>query len=157
MDERVAPRNAEEGEASGLTTLLLRRLAGDFAGRALDLLGGHGTLGRDAGTTEGSVYALVDMAGNNPDEPLAAAMVIGPDASGEAEVRAIGVAVGYRGRGLGGRILAAVVDLLRTNGARRVSASPGPSVDAERLYRTAGFRPVVGAADPLESRYELEL
>lgn len=148
----------DERKASGLTTLLLRRLGADFAGHALDLLaGGPGSLGPDPGTEEGSVYALVDMAGDNPDEPLAAAMVIGPDTEGEAELRALGVAVGYRESGLCDRILAAVVDLLRTNGARRVLASPGTSVDAERLYRRAGFRPVVGAADALESRYELEL
>jgi GNAT superfamily N-acetyltransferase len=165
MEERVVPPRTAEERPSGLTTLL-RRVAADSAGRALELLRAGGVpLGLDPGTAHHCVYALVDMTGDDPDEPLAAAMVIGPDAGGRAELRALAVAAAYRESGLGGRILAAVVDLLRTTGARHVLASAGGHAYAEGLYRQAGFRPVVRGAGredgtpphALDSAYELEL
>lgn len=166
MDECVVPRRAEEGGASGLTTLLLRRMPAGSGGRALDLLAAGGaSLGVDRGPLEHCVYALVDMASDDPEEPLAAAMVVGPDAGGGAELRALAVSAAYSGSRLGGRILTAVVDQLRTTGARRVLAAPGHHVDAERIYRQAGFRPVATGArtgderppQALDSWYELEL
>ncbi|MGI8807695.1 MAG: GNAT family N-acetyltransferase [Acidimicrobiales bacterium] len=158
MDERAVPRSADERGSSELTTLLLRLLSANCAGRALDLLAaGGGPPGTDPGPEDRPVYALVDMASDDPDEPLAAAMVLGPEEGGRAEVRALAVSDGYEGLGLDGRILAAVIDLLRTTGARRVLAFPSHDVDDAHLYREAGFRPVAAAPHALDSCYELEL
>ena len=170
MDECVVPRSVEEGGPWGLTTLLLRRVSAGSAGRARELLAAEAASsglgpGIDPGTEEHCLYALVDMASDDPEEPLAAAMVMAPDARGQAEVRALAVAAAYRGRGLDGRILAAVVDLLRTAGVRRVLASPARHAGTERLYRQADFRPTTAgerrrdgtANQALDSWYELEL
>lgn len=158
MDERVVPRRAEDGGALGLTTLLLRRMPAGSAGRALDLLAAGGASpGVDPGAADQCVYALVDMASDDPDEPLAAVVVVGPDAGGGAELRALAVSPAYIGSRLGGRIVTAVVDQLRTTGARRVLAAPGHHVDVERIYRQVGFRPVATGPHALDSWYELEL
>lgn len=166
MDECVVPRGADGEGAPGLTTLLLRRLPAASAGRALDLMAAGGaSLGVEPGAVDPCVYALVDMASDDPDEPLAAAMVVGPDATGGAELRALAVSAAYSGSRLGVRILTAVVDLLRTTETRRVLAAPGHDARAAHIYRQAGFRriparPAPGSGRPpqdLNSWYELEL
>ena len=160
------PRKVVEEVASALTTLLLRRMSADSAGRTMNLLAAEGaSSGLNTGTDEHRLYALVDMASDDPDEPLAAAIVIAPDARGRAEVRGLAVAAGYSGQGLDGRILGAVVDLLRTAGARRVLAWPGGRAGAERVYCEADFRPTTAgagrgdgtASEAVHSWYELEL
>ena len=69
---------------------------------------------------------------------------------GLAELKSMHVAAAARGRGAGRALLQHLVDLARSQGARRVSLETGtqPAFDpAHRLYRAAGFVPCPPFAD----------
>ena len=57
------------------------------------------------------------------------------------EVLVLAVLPGYEGRGIGGRLLAEVVDELRAQGHRRLwlAASPDPATRAYGFYRSQGW------------------
>ena len=62
-------------------------------------------------------------------------------APGDAEIRALAVAPGARGRGIGRALLAAVLDLAADRGVRRLLLLTRPEMQAaQRLYLDAGFR-----------------
>lgn len=72
--------------------------------------------------------------------PQAAILVI-RDAAGEAELRAVAVAEPEQGRGLGSRMLEAVLERLRDSGVRRVVVGTASSgVRQLAFYQRAGFR-----------------
>jgi ribosomal protein S18 acetylase RimI-like enzyme len=54
----------------------------------------------------------------------------------------IGVDVAYRGRGIGGALLAALAELARAEGFGQLSLSVEPVNPAIHLYERAGYRPV---------------
>lgn len=55
---------------------------------------------------------------------------------------AIGVARNWRGRGLGTRLLTALIDSARVAGLKTLSLSVEPDNEARRLYERLGFREV---------------
>jgi GNAT superfamily N-acetyltransferase len=59
------------------------------------------------------------------------------------EIIALSVIPGYEGQGIGRRLLAFVVDWLRSQGAERIwlAAPADPSLRAHGFYRTLGWRP----------------
>ncbi len=126
-------------------SLLLRRLSGAAATPAEALLSPLVRSRGDSAETQGqgAIYALVDV-GSPSEEPIAAAFVTaGADGVGHV---AISVSPAYRGRGIGGRILDDVLDVLRSEGVARVDTDVGGDPAATRLYSGAGFRPVEGLA-----------
>jgi ribosomal protein S18 acetylase RimI-like enzyme len=70
--------------------------------------------------------------------PDASHMVRGPD---EAEIRALAVAPGAQGRGVGRALLQAVIDRAAARGVRRLMLCTQPEMfAAQHLYEAAGFR-----------------
>jgi ribosomal protein S18 acetylase RimI-like enzyme len=70
--------------------------------------------------------------------PDASHMVRGPD---EAEIRALAVAPGAQGRGVGRALLQAVIDRAAAQGVRRLMLCTQPEMfAAQHLYDAAGFR-----------------
>lgn len=135
------------------TTLLLRRVVGPAAAPALAMLGGDRSRPDLAATSaDATIYAMVDVTAPGVD-PVAAARVVGPSPDGTAELAALCVAPPYRGRGLGGRILGEVVDVLRGQGAVRVNAVVGENGVARRLLARAGFK----VTDPAGTRLGMDL
>lgn len=61
----------------------------------------------------------------------------------DAEVMTVGVSAGWRRRGIGTALLAALLDAARAGGARRVFLEVRVTdADAQRLYQKAGFRSI---------------
>jgi len=73
-------------------------------------------------TDGGTVYVLVDVAASSGDEPLAAALAGGASPERDVVLAALAVVPSSRGRGLGARLLAEVVDDLRADGVLAVWA-----------------------------------
>lgn len=97
---------------------------------------------------DGTVLVAVgeDAEGSGREEIVGTVMIRSwPDgelmrAPDEAEVRALAVAPGSRGRGIGRRLVTAVVERARVSGLRHlVLASQPDMVIAHRLYGEAGF------------------
>lgn len=99
---------------------------------------------------DGTIYALVDVAAPDVD-PVGVARVVGPTPDGAAEVTGLFVAPSHRRRGLGGRILSEVVDMLRGQGVVRVIARVDDNVAARRLCERAGFEVVDAAGTRLSA------
>jgi GNAT superfamily N-acetyltransferase len=100
----------------------------------------RGDLGFVAGTrglTVGVVWALF-LDGDDPGYGFVADGV--PELS-------LSVWSGHRGRGIGGGLLRQALDEARRRGIGRVSLSVEAGNPSVRLYRSAGFAPVPGAAD----------
>ena len=96
----------------------------------------------------GAVYVLVDVGAASDEEPLAAALASVPSTARDVVLVALAVVPSWRGQGLGGRLLAEVVDDLRADGVLAVWAPTGVSgagagADAacRRLFERRGFRP----------------
>jgi GNAT superfamily N-acetyltransferase len=68
---------------------------------------------------------------------------------------AIGVVPGWRGGGVGGRLLDALVDLARASGIVAISLSVEVANPARRLYERRGFRPVAGDGGAVTMRLDL--
>lgn len=130
------------------TTLLVRRLPADDLARALSLLALAGDIVTVRRTGfSGAVYVLVDVGAASDDEPLAAALVGCPSPGHDVVLIALAVLPARRGRGLGGRLLAEVVDDLRAGGVLAVWApirvgEAGTAGDGicRRLLLRRGFR-----------------
>jgi GNAT superfamily N-acetyltransferase len=74
-----------------------------------------------------------------------------------ADIPEISIAVlpGWRGQGIGGRLLDRLVDLARTEGIGAMSLSVEAANRARHLYERHGFRPVVGHGDAITMRLDL--
>lgn len=140
------PTPAEHRSSS--TTLLLRRLPPEALARALPVL----ALARDSGSlrcaADGTVYVLVDVGAASDDEPLAAALAAAASPERDVVLAALAVVPSCRGRGLGARLLAEVVDDLRADGALAVwapirvgEADAAGDNACRRLFLRRGFRP----------------
>jgi GNAT superfamily N-acetyltransferase len=119
-------------------TLLVRQVSGDAARSALTLLEAP-----RPGAQTGVVYELVDM-GSAGAAPIGAALTT-TGADGTCHL-ALFVSPSFRRQGLGGRILAEVLDGLRREGVTRVDVKVGNDGPATRLCLRAGFRPLEGVA-----------
>jgi ribosomal protein S18 acetylase RimI-like enzyme len=143
LEDGVIVRDARPGELPVIGDLRVNAYAaGDFLSD-----GSHYTetlrgLGRDG---DGQVLAAVDggqilgtvMLQEWPD---AGHVVRGP---GEAEVRALAVAPGAQGRGIGRALLQAVIDRAAAQGVHRLMLCTQPEMfAAQHLYEAAGFRRV---------------
>jgi ribosomal protein S18 acetylase RimI-like enzyme len=85
---------------------------------------------------DGELYGLVD----GDDQPLAAILVI-EEQPGVAELRAVAVAAGAQGAGLGTRVVDAVLAVLRDRGVERVVVGTASSgVRQLAFYQRCGFR-----------------
>jgi GNAT superfamily N-acetyltransferase len=67
----------------------------------------------------------------------------------------IGVAPGWRGRGVGGRLLDAMIGLARARAIGAISLSVEAANPARRLYERRGFRPVVDDGEAITMRLDL--
>jgi GNAT superfamily N-acetyltransferase len=67
----------------------------------------------------------------------------------------IGVAAVWRGRGVGGRLLDAMIALARARAIGAISLSVEAANPARRLYERRGFRPVVDDGDAITMRLDL--
>lgn len=85
---------------------------------------------------QGDLYAIDDHAGRPGGMILA---IPGPDAS--VELKAVAVDEALQGRGIGRRLLIAVLEDLKARGVRRVVVGTGNSgVGVLAFYQKAGFR-----------------
>jgi ribosomal protein S18 acetylase RimI-like enzyme len=81
---------------------------------------------------KGDLYALEDRAG---------IVLAIPESDGSVELKAVAVAEGLQGRGLGTRMLGAVLADLRARGVGRVVVGTGScGISALAYYQKAGFR-----------------
>jgi ribosomal protein S18 acetylase RimI-like enzyme len=85
---------------------------------------------------KGDLYAIDDQAGR----PVGVSLAIpGPDAS--VELKAVAVDEALHGRGIGRRLLVAVLEDLKARGVRRVVVGTGNSgIGVLAYYQKAGFR-----------------
>jgi GNAT superfamily N-acetyltransferase len=67
----------------------------------------------------------------------------------------IGVRAGWRGQGIGGRLLDRLVDLARARRIGAISLSVEPANPAKRLYDRHGFRTVGSNGDAVTMRLDL--
>jgi GNAT superfamily N-acetyltransferase len=68
----------------------------------------------------------------------------------------IGVRRGWRGQGIGGRLLDRLIDLARARRIGALSLSVEPANPAKRLYERHGFRPVASNGDAVTMRLDLD-
>jgi GNAT superfamily N-acetyltransferase len=68
---------------------------------------------------------------------------------------AIGVAPGWRGRGVGGRLIEALIGRARARAIGAISLSVDAVNPARRLYERCGFQPVVEHGDAVTMRLDL--
>jgi ribosomal protein S18 acetylase RimI-like enzyme len=137
---RVIVREALPGELDEVGEL---RVAAYEAGGFLAASSGYAdtlrALGADGG---GEVLVAVDGAallGTAMLQPAGPRSEIG-GAEGEIELRALAVAPGAQGRGVGRALLGAAVERARALGCRHLVLSTQPAMHAaHRLYRAAGF------------------
>ena len=121
-------------------TLLFRVLAVDRAAAALRLLDGSGP-GLDVEVGPLWVFTLADVACGVDTMPIAACVVSHVRGSPDAWIGRFVVALPFRRRGLGRRLLADSSTALRAEGVRRVYI--GVCADAEPMRRLVGRgRPV---------------
>lgn len=84
----------------------------------------------------GDLYALDDAAGN----PIGMILAI-PELNGTVELKAVAVDASLHGRGVGKRMLLAVLERLRARGVKRVIVGTGNSgIGQLAYYQKAGFR-----------------
>ncbi len=111
------PSSPDAPNSRSSTTLLLRRLPAGARAKALPVLalaGEREALGQaGASGIDGTVYVLVDVGAASDDEPLAAALTSSRTPDQDIVLAALAVVPSWRGRGLGERLLAEVVDELR--------------------------------------------
>lgn len=88
-------------------------------------------------------YRVISATGTEPaeDEP-AAGFTLVRAAPGEEELLLIAVDPGFRGRGLGRKLLRSCADEARQRGAERIFLEMRANNPAEQLYRGFGFRPI---------------
>jgi GNAT superfamily N-acetyltransferase len=67
----------------------------------------------------------------------------------------IGVAPGWRGRGVGGRLIDAMIGLARERAIGAISLSVEAANPARRLYERRGFQTAVGHGDAITMRLDL--
>jgi ribosomal protein S18 acetylase RimI-like enzyme len=148
------PREHDLASASMAPTLLLRRMTGPAAAPSLAMLAACAGVPGQASTAAaaGTVYALVDV-GSPDGDPIGAAFVTAPTPDGSVQLAGLCVAPAYRRRGIGGRILGEVVDVLRGQGVVRVVTVAGGNGAARRLCERAGFT----VMHPAGTRLSLEL
>lgn len=141
LQDGVIVRDARPGELPAIGDLRVAAYAAQ--GHLSD--GSHYTetlrgLGRDG---DGQVLAAVDG-----EQILGTVMLQGWPEGGhvvrgpnEAEIRALAVAPGVQGRGVGRALLQAVTDRAAAQGAHRLVLCTQPEmIAAQHLYETAGFR-----------------
>ena len=123
------------------STLLVRRAAADHLGGVAPLLAGSGlTAGELTNIAHaGGVVVLADVALPPTSPPLAAAVIqLDPDRR-VGRLVAVGVAAQLRGRGLGRRLFAGLVMLLRSEGIERVDAHASPASQVAMFLTAVGF------------------
>jgi len=92
-------------------------------GELMDVLQGDALVASVEGQPVGIVAWLVD------------------GAAGSAEIRALVVAAAHRRQGIGGALMAAAEEALRTQGVRRAwLVTTNDNLDAQRLYASLGYR-----------------
>ncbi len=140
MAEPVSVRDAQPAEYAAIGELRVGAYAaGDFLadtsnyGPTLRTLATDGTGQILAAEADGQLLGTVTL----QLPPHAGQVVRGPD---EAEVRALAVAPGAQGRGVGRALLRAVIDRAAGLGIRQLVLSTQSGMDAARhLYTSVGF------------------
>ena len=104
------------------------------------------------------VFVLADLTRPLSARPVAAAAFRYDRAAGTAQLVGVGVLAPWRRRGLGRRLLAGILTLLRAEGFERVYAYTGSVGAGASLLASAGFARDGGAAQARgRSRFSLTL
>jgi N-acetylglutamate synthase-like GNAT family acetyltransferase len=104
------------------------------------------------------VFVLADLTRPLSAQPVAAAAFRYDRAAGTAQLIGVGVLTPWRRRGLGRRLLAGILTLLRAEGFERVYAYTGSVGAGASLLASAGFGSDSGAAQARgRSRFSLTL
>ena len=91
---------------------------------------------------DGELYVFWGATGRGYREPLGVTLVLPtPDEAGTVELRAVAIAPDQHNKGLGRKMLAAVLADLREHGARRVVVgTSNAGIGQIAFYQKAGFR-----------------